>query len=203
MTTPVLSSATCRLTLECDANGDPYFPTVCSPVSFTQASLAVVPKRHVIPVIFVPGIMGTNLRGDANSEGYKNAPTWRPPNGTKAGLKEGNSRANQKPAERQKQMNPATTVVDTEGPIIMPPGIKTLSTEEAKRRGWGELHWDSYGEILTSLEIALNDRHENAGKPDAQKMAAWIVAETLKNSKEDVLKIWNPIKGETSPLTLD
>lgn len=203
MSTPVHASATRRLTLEFDANGDPYYSTVCSPVNFKQGSLAVVPKRHVIPVIFVPGIMGTNLRGDDNSDGYKNEPAWYPPNGIAAGIAEGSLRKNQQPVERQKQMNPATTVVDTEGPIIMPPGVHTLSAEEAKRRGWGELHWDSYGEILTGLEIALNDRNENAGKPDAKKMAAWTVAETLKKGKEDVLKIWNPIKGETPPLTFD
>lgn len=203
MSTPVHSSATRRLTMEFDANGDPYYSTVCSPVNFKQGSLAVVPKRHVIPVIFVPGIMGTNLRGGDNSDGYKNQPAWYPPNGVVAGIAEGSLRKNQQPVERQKQMNPDTTIVDTEGPIIMPSGINTLSAEEAKRRGWGELHWDSYGEILTGLEIALNDRHDNVGRPDAKKMAVWTVAETLKKGEEDIVKTWNPIKGDTAPLTAD
>lgn len=203
MLIPAHSSATRRLPLSFDKNGNPYYQTVCSPLSFKQRSLAVVPNRHVIPVIFVPGIMGTNLRGAANSIGHKNKPAWRPPNGIGEGWDEGRSRSNQKPADRQKQLNPATTVVDTEGSIVLPHTLYTVTEEEARRRGWGELHWDSYGEILTHLEMALNDRNENAGKIDAKKMAAWTIAETLKKAQKDVRFIWNQVKGETSPLTLD
>jgi len=201
MPTPVHPPATRRLTLEFTPTGNPYYSTVTSPVSFKPESLAVVPKRHVIPVIFVPGIMGTNLKGDANAKEYKNQPAWRPPNGLFEARSERNFRANQLPAERQKQLNPATTIVDTEGPIIIPDYFYTLTKAEARRRGWGEVHWDSYGEILTGLEFALNDPIENVGKVDAKKRAVWTIAETLKKGKDNVLNIWNPVKGDMPPLS--
>lgn len=167
--------------------------------------MAVVPPRHVIPVIFVPGIMGTNLRGNDKSDGYKGKSAWEPPNGKLAGLAEGGSRTFQSAVERQKQMNPDTTEVDPTGKISMPRGVDTLTAEEARRRGWGELHWDSYGGVLTELERALNDQYVNPGAKDPQVMDVWKLAKTLKKGKpgkeEYILKTWNPIKGDASALT--
>ncbi|HWW05251.1 hypothetical protein [Collimonas sp.] len=167
--------------------------------------MAVVPPRHVIPVIFVPGIMGTNLRGNAKSDGYKNKSAWDPPNGKMAGLAEGGSRTFQSAVERQKQMNPDTTEVDPTGKISMPRGVDTLTAEEARRRGWGELHWDSYGQVLTELERSLNDQYINPGTANPEEMDVWKLAKTLKKGKpgkeEDILKTWNPIKGDVTGLT--
>ncbi|WP_199110946.1 hypothetical protein [Collimonas sp. PA-H2] len=169
--------------------------------------MAIVPPRHVIPVIFVPGIMGTNLRGNAKSDGYKNKSAWEPPNGKMAGLAEGGSRSFQSAVERQKQMNPDTTEVDPTGKVALPNGVDTLTAEEARRRGWGELHWDSYGQALAELERALNDQYVNPGAKEPIEMDVWKLAKTLKKGKpgkeEDILKTWNPIKGDASPLTKD
>lgn len=204
MSTPLHPKATRRLTLEFDKDGDPVFQTVCSPDSFTQESLIVAPPRHVIPVIFVPGIMGTNLRATQAAD-EKQAPAWRPPNGILEGIGEWFARIKQEPVHRQKQMNPETTEVDPNGTVIMPDSAITLTRKEAKRRGWGELHWDSYGTVLTELECVLNDQYEDCGKPGAKIMDVWAQAKTLKKRKagneEDLLTIWNPVKGDTAPLT--
>ena len=209
MSTPVHQKATRRLTLEFDKEGDPVFQTVCSPVSFTQGSLIVAPSRHVIPVIFVPGVMGTNLRSTKVENG-KQATAWRPPNGVFDGLGEWWKRVNQEPVSRQKQLNPDTTEVDPNGPVVMPDSAMTLTREEANRRGWGELHWDSYGQVLSELERALNDQYDDCGKPMAKIMDVWAQAKNLKKAKpgqavqeDDLVTIWNPVKGAATPLTDD
>jgi len=101
---PVQTQAVRRVPLQFDENGDPIFNSVTSPECFKVHALGVMPPKHVIPVIFVPGIMGTNLRANANAE-RPGAPAWVPPNGALAGLREFGRRVRQAPAARQKQMS--------------------------------------------------------------------------------------------------
>ncbi len=219
--TPVHRQATRRVPLQFDANGNPMFATVCSPESFPVRALGVPPKRHVIPVIFVPGIMGTNLRATKERDAQQ-SPAWRPPNGIPAGLKEWGARLKQSVVERQLQLTPKHCEVDPGGAISISGGTYTLTEEEARRRGWGEVHWDSYGKVLQELEIALNDQYEDCGTPHAKAMQVWELAKSLKYpepttrashgphgdplpppkpTETDALKRWNKVKGECSPLT--
>ncbi len=219
MTQAPLRAATRRMPITFDEHGEPGFETVCSPKSFQPRAFAVVPPRHVIPVIFVPGIMGTNLRATKEAD-TQNATAWRPPNGTLAGLKEVINRSKQKPDERQSQMTATRTEVDSSGKVELPEGALTLTKDEAVRRGWGALHFDSYGHFLAELERSLNDQYEDAGKAGAKKMAVWEVAQTLKKKAPikpcagdgdpcwrpelmDVTLVWNPVKGSIAPLTED
>lgn len=216
----LLPAATRRVPLTFDDNGDPSFVTVCSPKSFRVRAHAVVPPRHVIPVIFVPGIMGTNLRMTKEASSQQ-APAWSPPNGTLAGLKEVGSRVRQKPRDRQLQMTAARTEVDHSGKVEVPKGVYTITDAEAKRRGWGALHFDSYAHVLAELERSLNDQYEEPGKRGTKKLPVWEVAQTLKKpvpiqqcagepgdpcwgaDPVDVRRIWNAVKGTVSPLTDD
>lgn len=216
----LLPAATRRVPLTFNDDGDPSFVTVCSPKSFRVRAHAVVPPRHVIPVIFVPGIMGTNLRMTKEAS-TQQVPAWSPPNGTIGGLKEVGSRMKQKPRERQLQMTATRTEVDHTGKVEVPQGIYTITAGEAKRRGWGALHFDSYGHVLAELERSLNDQYEEPGKKGTKKLAVWEVAQTLKKPAPiqpcagepgdpcwapefiDVRKVWNAIKGTVAPLTED
>ena len=204
MSEPVLPQATRRLTLQFDKDGEPTFATVCSPKSFRSRSVAVVPPRHVIPVIFVPGIMGTNLCANEKSK-TPGAPAWIPPNGIPAGIGEWQRRGRQSTKERQTQMNPEMTKVDVRGKVSLPKGADTLTEGEAQRRGWGEIHWDSYIKALSELERSLNDQYKNPGAEKPIEMDVWKLAMTLKKGdpeeEKDILKTWNPIKGEASALT--
>lgn len=134
MTAPVLPTATRRVPLSFTDDGEPCFDTVCSPKSFRARALAVVPPRHVIPVIFVPGIMGTNLRATREAD-PKKAPAWSPPNGTKQALNEVLKRRKQPPKLRQLQMTAARTEVDDLGKVELPEGVLTLTKDEAVHRG--------------------------------------------------------------------
>ena len=95
--TPVQTQAVRRVPLQFDENGDPIFNSVTSPECFKVHALGVMPPKHVIPVIFVPGIMGSNLcaNGKLSKEGSS---AWTPPNGKLAGLGEGLRRSRQAPA---------------------------------------------------------------------------------------------------------
>ena len=209
--------ATRRVPLGFNDAGEPHFDTVCSPISFHARALGIVPPCHVIPVIFVPGIMGTNLRMTKASD-PRQTPAWRPPNGTFAGLGEVRRRKRQEPKDRQMQMTAELTEVDDGGKVEVPKSNYTLTDGEATRRGWGELHFDSYGGVLSELERSLNDQYEEPGKQGSKKMAVWSVAQTLKKEAPsprceagdepcltpesiDVGKVWNAVKGSITALT--
>jgi len=159
MTDWVNAKATRRIKLEFDKNGNPQFKSTQSPESFKQGALCVKPPHTVIPVIFVPGIMGTNLRLKG---GKGNA--WAPPNGKGAGVMAAMKGANQSPEQRQVLFDPNNTEVNPDGHCKVPDDLFCLTTEEAKRRGWGALHAESYHGILRQLEVSLNDQYSKPGQ---------------------------------------
>ncbi|MFP3534088.1 hypothetical protein SB763_32555, partial [Burkholderia sp. SIMBA_042] len=68
------------------------------------------------------------------------------------------------------QIGPERVEVDRSGKVNIPRYLFSLTNDEAKRRGWGEIHFDSYGGILAELEYALNEPFVEPELPsDAQK----------------------------------
>lgn len=130
-------------------------PKACS----TRAALPIPPSK-VIPVIVVPGIMGTNLRATKDPQSQRNSflkrgeAAWRPPNGSVAGLREAGVWKARAPAARQEILNPETLEVDPSGEIHCPPDLADL--KHLRDAGWGEIHWDSYGQLLVALQQRLN-----------------------------------------------
>ena len=135
--------------------------SVISPLSFKKRAEVLVPPRKVIPIIFVPGVMGSNLRVKTGREApvkasYKEAnetytpKTWTPNEG-------GSMLWRMKlypPALRQVILNKDNVEVDDEGAVDVT-GLN-LSAREAKERGWGEVMWDdAYGQIIRGLEQDL------------------------------------------------
>ena len=141
-----------RVRLHFDEDMYPLSPSSTSPDNCTIRALGVWPARDVVPVIFIPGIMGSNLQ----SKGEKSS-AWTPPNGVLEGLGELSDRGNQKPAARQKQLTAdECEVYEANKAVKIPKDYLALDPEEAKRRHWGEVHADSYLEILRTLEEQLN-----------------------------------------------
>ena len=126
--------------------------------------------------------MGTNIRNDRGEA------VWRPPNGIGSTLATAWDFAWSGPAARQRRLNPRTTQVDPRGdikvemvvpqatddhpdapPITVSRTSSGITTAEARLRGWGELHWDSYGSFL----IHLNDRFRAISAEQA-RMAEFV-----------------------------
>jgi broad specificity phosphatase PhoE len=151
-----------------------------------------IPPKRVLPIIFIPGIMGSNLRMSAARQETlkaKNNIAWRPDN-----LSVTLGHVNDTPRERQLRLDPEATELDIYDPINNPtgnaeetadrrnravqtkfvysairrldgpllqadlPGTPNPKTQDqkARERGWGEVYFDSYQEILTTCEHRLN-----------------------------------------------
>jgi len=131
---------------------------VLTPKTNTREKIIECRIGPVVPVIFLLGIMGTNLRSKDN------APVWRPPNTDGIvdilcaifSLLGWWSRG---PAARQTRLNPETTRIDDRGPIRYA-GSGLPSEAAARARGWGELHADSYHSFLCYLQAQLNNAME-------------------------------------------
>lgn len=144
----------------------------------------MLPKR-VLPIIFLPGIMGSNLRMSEKRRRElkkKDNIAWRPDN---LGISNIKKNANSSARERQLQLDPLQTAVD----IYDPSGLPEVSGDErndnvkldddfrsatladdppstrnprsaaqkARARGWGEVYFKSYGVLLQHLESRLNN----------------------------------------------
>ena len=145
--------------------------SVATPKAFTTRALVTVGSRKVIPVIFVPGIMGSNLRASADPAPPKEtgikpgAPVWHAPNGMYGGLGAVGKWTNREPALRQKILRAETCEVDPNGELAVPASTRGpdetggqvyLSKHEMRERGWGEVHAGSYAKLLMELESHLN-----------------------------------------------
>lgn len=162
----------------------------CTPKEDKSPQRAVVPPERVLPIVFLPGIMGSNLRMSSERQTLlkkKNNIAWRPDR-TKEALKF--LRAG--PAARQLQLDPQATEVDTyeggnaqtgdgsesaddrhnngdinvnlylgiETPLLFDDPVtakpRRTKEEKARARGWGEIYFSSYREILETCESRLN-----------------------------------------------
>ena len=149
-----------------------------------------IPPRRVLPIIFLPGIMGSNLRMSAARQAQmkkKNNIAWRPES-----LAESKRLMGSAPALRQKQLDPSETEVDEYDPVNNPTGNadetsdqrhsnakvgfmlnvgidtpllmddpvttkpRKLKDQKARERGWGEVFFGSYRELLEMCEQRLN-----------------------------------------------
>jgi pimeloyl-ACP methyl ester carboxylesterase len=127
-------------------DGSVHYTSVTSAPDDSIAVCYMVPDR-VIPVIFVPGVMGSNLK---SSDGD---PVW----SVNSGVGVAKEWVLAGPKIRKEKLNPATTMVDDGGDI---PTGTAQSEVELRRRGWGSVAKASYGTFLTFLENALNDVSE-------------------------------------------
>jgi hypothetical protein len=157
------------LPMQYDKKGNPSFSCHLSPTDQTQRAHCAIRPTDVIPVIFVPGFMGSNLKTTKGAGSIKpNEFCWCPDDNSMMLSKVAKLSA----AERQAAFSPATTVVASVDKLpkhLMQQfnfsGRDYLDLEEQiidnllgefKRRGWGEVYLGSYGRVLGSLEARLN-----------------------------------------------
>ena len=128
-----------------DKDGVPYWEAITSACENTVRAECLVPPDKVIPIIFIPGIMGSNLKNSNNEC------VWRPDTPKMKDL----YRA---AADRQRRLSPSTTQVDhavREGNKSLLESV-SLDLSLAEKRGWGSIFWGSYGAGLQWLEEHLN-----------------------------------------------
>lgn len=142
--------------------------TVLTPTALKTRGLFTMPPSKVVPVIVVPGIMGTNLRAakdpkkPANQELKRGEQAWRPPNGDIDALKAAYIWHNRKARIRQLLLDAKTLEVDSAGEVNLPVEARNygMLEKEVRDRCWGEVHWDSYGGLLFALHVGLNHTFE-------------------------------------------
>ncbi len=163
-----------------------------TPKGLDTKQIAGFRPERVIPVIFLPGIMGSHLRFCAGAKGQerqrrlgkKNNVAWRPDDKVASGWS-----GLDDPAERQLRLDPEVTVVDIYDPKTHPTGNRKESADDrhdnvnkvyvppdspmlmddpctrkkgksgaqkARERGWSEVMFSSYGQLLNRLELRLN-----------------------------------------------
>jgi pimeloyl-ACP methyl ester carboxylesterase len=142
-----------------------------------------LPMR-VLPIIFLPGIMGSNLRMSAERQAEMRKGdniAWRPDS---LGPTNITNAATETPSDRQLRLDPLQTTVDIYDPMgpsdasgdgrngnvelgknfrsplltndtPTAPNRRTAA-QKARARGWGEVFFKSYGELLQHLESRLN-----------------------------------------------
>ena len=167
-----------------------------TPTEDPTPQLYVFAPKRVLPIIFLPGIMGSNLR-ITNAErqrliGQDNDKAWRPDD---IGADNAHENSTAAPRNRQLRIDPKTTAVDIydpngpsdvsgdgrhsnvkleknfNSPLLTsdPPTKKNgrSATQKARQRGWGEVMFSSYGQVLQHLERRLNNTFTD-GKVQAE-----------------------------------
>jgi pimeloyl-ACP methyl ester carboxylesterase len=152
-----------------------------TPCEFEVRGLALKPAGIIVPVIVVPGIMGTNLRAkikprsdkERNQQVDPGEPAWRPPNTSIGGAMDSTDWKDLPPLERQQLFDPDTLEVDAGGPVHLPHGDGRLHVrpQEARERWWGEVHADSYGRLLCALRMHLNSTFRRDGPGGTRRIA--------------------------------
>ncbi|WP_287911129.1 hypothetical protein [Acinetobacter sp.] len=176
-----------------------------------------IPADYVIPIIFIPGIMGSNIRDQGTGQHV-----WYPPNGTKEGLAAANAGEQRDARTRQMELNPETTIVGQDGYIDEDDIKKIQGFDRAKalRRGWGSVWWQGYSKILIYLEKYLNhdlvkkntttddlkDPDHFTGTKEWKKIVAtgsngFLGMGGDQAKLKDIKKDWDPIKKEIELLT--
>lgn len=142
-----------------DEDGNDVAQSVLTGKRMKVRALCLTTPDVVVPILFVPGIMGTRLRLVGRDKGA----AWFPPDSTWDAIVLLLKHLIRTSADRQRLLNPDLTEVDEDGPASPDETSKTLlalapgatDAERIKWRGWGQLHADSYLSILSLLETSM------------------------------------------------
>ncbi len=177
-----------RIKPEWDDNGKVYWPGIQNQKKSENAKAVLLqPPVKAIPVIFLPGVMGTNLMG--TDEGKEND-IWRGDSLGGVFLKW----ARKDGTERRDLLNPDTTKVDNRGDINQ--NLYSPLSDDGKlfttrrERGWGEVLSFSYGKFISVLQGALLDDWQqdlvHYGKSTSEKngVLSELVGKSLSDEKD-------------------
>lgn len=182
-----------------DSNGDHYATATLTPTDNAREKV-VLSKPYVIPIVFLPGIMGTNLR---KKEGKKTV--WQPPNvdlrGSADMIAQLFNYAFKNTQERAGDLATSEAEIDPTGPIDA--GESGLPRNVLVARGWGAVMRSSYHPFMAQLQHQLNtltqfdfkrgeaDLKEWAEKYGAQVPTDWGATDGQALSRDEILHAAN------------
>ncbi len=126
-----------------DDNGQFHYDIIPQPKENNYVAVCLKPPEKVIPVIFIPGVMGSNLKnedGEVWQFSAESLAKWPFANAKK----------------RKQLLDPKTTMVDDSGDIVNE-GADGKKFPSRRARGWGTAFYKSYGEALDRLQYLLSD----------------------------------------------
>lgn len=140
-----------------DRGGRPALQTRLTPAADVRQCAILAQPTAVIPVVFLPGIMGTNLMSDTGSK------VWRPPNTdgvvpVLGAIGQMFAYIFRGPATRQRMLDPETVQVDGRGAIDTE---GSLDKQAARDRGWGALMRSAYHPVMSQMQRRLNNIMES------------------------------------------
>lgn len=137
-----------------DKDGQPIVEAPLTELSNTADKVCLGKGPWVIPIVFIPGVMGTNLRVKGSHEAV-----WRPPNNDLRGTFEVIGALAtylfKRAADRQRELNKDTVEIDPDGPKSA--GGSGLPKDTLQKRHWGTIMRSCYHPVLGFLQQQLND----------------------------------------------
>ncbi|RKG36859.1 esterase/lipase family protein [Acinetobacter rongchengensis] len=146
------------------------------------------PVKYVVPIIFIPGIMGSNLKDKNDKE------VWYPGLSTLLAYRRRDAR------QRQIDLNPETTTVGYDGDLKLNKKQLPYITEEiARARGWGSVITIGYAKVLIYLENQLNNPFKKLSEHQQEQFngtAEWEkIVDAGNKETQDILKNWSSTKA--------
>ncbi|MGA0572030.1 esterase/lipase family protein [Variovorax sp. VNK109] len=176
-----------RLYANLDVDGSAAFVPTLTHASRTDCVALVLREVNCLPIVFVPGIMGSNLRIKAGEKGAGNQ-AWRLD--SKGGLAKG--QALKEAGERQSILHPARTEVDPGGDVPSDPVGLLRNEKEFRMRGWGEVAAASYQALLIWLEQNFNSQ-QSEGVDDPTHNRLKQLLRQIRGTSWDAQKPFEPI----------
>ncbi|MDR0588488.1 MAG: GPI inositol-deacylase [Burkholderiales bacterium] len=148
---------------EIDTDYQIMWQSMLSHESIKVYARVIVPAEEVIPVVFLPGVMGTKLVSKSHPDNH----VWAPPESMGEKLGAVMRYWSKTPSLRQAEFNPENTMVDYDSePTGEFPNVAiqlsasdlhgSTPQEKAKDRGWGQIYGSCYLPIMAVLEQQLN-----------------------------------------------
>jgi len=145
-----------------DKNGHPTFEWTLTREAISDTVKLIIPPFNTVPIIFVPGIMGSNLMSTIKGK-LKDKPVWRLDGGTLWGLLLKDDPVNlakmwvfEEAGKRQTLLHPDRVTVDPGGAVPNKKAGSISTPADYLSRGWGEVSQTSYHKFLLWLEEKMN-----------------------------------------------
>ncbi|WP_434277242.1 lipase family alpha/beta hydrolase [Acinetobacter sp. CE-15] len=148
------------------------------------------PVTHVVPIIFIPGIMGSNIKDTADDK-----EVWYP----RISLSTIIEYSKRDARERQIALNPATTQVGYDGDVkISKKRIPHITKDVALARGWGSVITIGYADLLIFMESQLNQPFKKLSEHKKDQFNGTTEWEKIvhpgNKATEKILKNWSAEK---------